>query len=272
MDPIELQYDTMDAVPEAFRGLFSERDGKAVLTHVNGLKSQADVDTVKEALRKEREGHQATTLLLKPWSGLKHDEVTLKLGRYDELEAASKGKIDESAIETIVGNRLKLKTGPLEAQLAERDTVIKTLTDENVGLKTEKANTKLREVVRNSATKSKVHSTAVSDVELVARDMMQFDESGKLVTKEGLEGIPAGLDMDGFLKVMFKLRPHWWPESEGGGSKGGNGGGFNNKNPWSKEHWNMTEQGNYLKENGADAAGRLAKAAGSYVGATGPKA
>ncbi len=49
MDPLELTYDSIDAVPEAFRGLYSENDGKAVLTHVNGLKTPQDVQNVQEA-------------------------------------------------------------------------------------------------------------------------------------------------------------------------------------------------------------------------------
>lgn len=272
MDPIELQYDSLDLVPDAFKGLYTEKDGKAVLTNVNGLKTQADVDTVRDALRKERENHAVTQNLLKPWNGLKPDEVTAKLSRFDELEAASKGKIDETKIEEIVGNRLKLKTGPLETQLNDANTLLKTKDEEITKLRGTLTDISMKDIVRSAALKSKVHPTAVSDVELAAKNMMSFDEQGKLVTRDGLEGISAGLDIDAFMKTMFKQRPHWWPESEGGGSRENGNGGFSNKNPWSKEHWNMTEQGRYLTENGREAADRLAKSAGSSVGATAPKA
>ena len=271
MDPIELSYDNLAAVPEAFRSLFEERDGKAILTGVNGMKTQADVDTVKEALRKERENHSATQNLLKPWQALKFDEVTSKLSRFDELEAASKGKIDETKIEEIVNGRLKQKTGPLEVALAERDTTIKTVTEENALLKSNISDRDRNDIVRAAAAQTKVHGTAVADVEMAAKMMMEFDENGKLVTKDGLNGVPAGLDINGFMKAMMKTRPHWWPESEGGGSRGGSGGGIGGKNPWSKDSWNMTEQGRIAREEGMEVATRLAKAAGSSIGATGPK-
>lgn len=272
MDPLELQYDSLNVVPEAFRGLYTERDGKAVLTGINGMKTQGDVDTVKEALRKERENHATTQNLLKPWNGLKADEVLPKLSRIAELEEAAKGKIDDTKIEEIVGNRLKLKTGPLETQLNELTNTVKTKDEQIASLQGQLTSRMLKDIVVDAATKSKVHATAIPDVEFAAQAMMAFDETGKLVTKDGLAGIPAGLSMDEFLKVMFKQRPHWWPDSEGGGSKGGQGGGFGNKNPWSKDHWNMTEQGKFLNEHGREAADRLARAAGVTVGATGPKA
>ena len=54
----------------------------------------------------------------------------------------------------------------------------------------------------------------------------------------------------------------WWIQCSGAGGK----------NPWSKEHWSLTEQGRVINSEGAEAAERLAKMAGSYVGATAPKA
>lgn len=270
MDPIELTYDSMDKVPEAFRPLYTEQDGKAVLSGINGLKTQKDVDVVKEALRKERADHEAVRTAFKPWANLKADEVLPKLNRIAELEEAAKGKIDESQIEKIVAGRLTLKTGPLEQALNEKDATVKTLTEQVTQLRTAIADRDRNEQVRSVSTKMKVLPTAVDDVMLAAQVMMTYDETGKLVTKDGLP-IPAGLDVEGFMKSMFKLRPHWWPESEGGGSRGGQGGGGLGKNPWSKDNWSLTEQGRILREEGQSTAERYAKAAGSYIGATAPK-
>lgn len=41
-------------------------------------------------------------------------------------------------------------------------------------------------------------------------------------------------------------------------------------NPWSAENWNITKQGALVKVMGVDGAARMAKAAGSFVGATKP--
>lgn len=271
MDPILIEYESLDLVPSAFKDLYTEKDGKAVLTHVVGLKTQADVDTVRGALNKERTDHAATKASFKPFAGLKADEVLAKLSRFEELELSSKGKLDEKDIEKIVSSRLSQKVGPLETKMAELENTNKSLVDENGNLKGTLTEIKTKDIVRGAAVKMKVNATAIRDIELNAKADMTFDEAGRLITKDGVEGVAAGMDMEGYLKAMFKIRPHWWPESEGGGSKGNGGGNnFGGKNPWSADNWNLTEQGAYAKEHGEEAANKLAKSAGSYFGATRP--
>jgi hypothetical protein len=55
---------------------------------------------------------------------------------------------------------------------------------------------------------------------------------------------------------------------------GGSGGSQNNfgtggTNPWSLDGWNMTKQGQYVRENGVEKAEQMAKSAGTTLG--GPK-
>lgn len=270
MDPLEISYENLSAVPEAFRGLYTEKDGKAVLTGINGVKTQSDVDTVLESLRKERTDHGKTRDALKPFAGLNATEIAGKMARFDELEAAAAGKIDDKKIEEIVGQRLKMKTGPIETQLREATDGLSKKDQEIADLRGQLQSRDRNDVVRTVASKLKVRPEAVADVEMAAERMMQFDELGRLVTKDGINGISPGLDMEGFLKAMVKMRPHWWPDSEGGGSRGGSGGGVGGKNPWSKDNWSLSDQGRVLTAEGREAADRYAKAAGSYVGATGP--
>jgi hypothetical protein len=42
-------------------------------------------------------------------------------------------------------------------------------------------------------------------------------------------------------------------------------------NPWSHENWNLTAQGRYYQEHGAEKANRMAAAAGTTVGGQKPK-
>jgi hypothetical protein len=44
------------------------------------------------------------------------------------------------------------------------------------------------------------------------------------------------------------------------------------RNPWRKENWNLTRQGEVVRALGVAKAGEIAKAAGSFVGATKPAA
>lgn len=273
MDAIELSYDKMDAVPEAFRGLYTEKDGKAVLTGVNGMKTAQDVLNVQEALRKERADHAALKDAMKPWKAFGDDpaELQTKLDRIAELEAAAGGKLDEAAIQKLVDARLGQKTAPLERQLKDALTERDTILAENSTLKTSILSRDRNDAVRAIATEMKVLATAIPDVELVAGMFLEKDEtSGQFIVKADASGVTPGLDIKGFLKEMQKVRPHWWPASQGGGA--GGGGGFENAddNPWSAKGWNLTKQGSYIREHGMAKAEIAAKAVNSKVGATRP--
>jgi len=275
---IELQYDNREALPEAFRSdaVFNElftagADGKITLTGVTGLKTQKDVDTVREALRKEREDHGKTKDLLKPWGELNAEETLAQLDRIKELEAAAGGKLDEAKLNELVEGRISQKTGPLQRQIDALTKDKDTLAQENTTLKGQIESRDRNDAVRAVATESKVLATAIPDMEMAASVMLEKDADGNLVTKSGINGITPGLNVKEWTKEMQKLRPHWWPESEGGGARGGGGGaGFTGNNPFSHEHWSLTEQGKYLQANGRDAADKLAKAAGTTVGGQRP--
>ena len=76
-----------------------------------------------------------------------------------------------------------------------------------------------------------------------------------------------------WLKDMQEAKPHWWPASQGGGAGGGRGGlgGARADNPWTKEGWNLTKQGQFVRQFGDAKALEAAKAAGlSGLGSTKP--
>lgn len=274
MDALELSYDdqaAIDGLPEDVRGLFSKGDdGKFNLTGITGMKTQRDVSNVQEGLRKEREDHTATKALLKPWGELKHADVMGQLDKIGEYKLAAEGKMDDDKINQIVEGRIGQKTSPLERQ-------IETLTGERDGFKTENDALKasisrrdMNEAVRNIATEMKVVGTAIADVEMVAASYLEQDETGAWIVKADAQGITPGMDIKGFMKEMQKLRPHWWPASQGGGAGGGGSDFGGQANPWSTEHWNMTTQGQVLREQGREVADNMAKTAGTTVGGLKP--
>lgn len=273
MDPIEITYDSIDKVPEPFRPLFEEKDGKAVLTRVNGMKTTQDVFNVQEALRKEREDHAKVRDALKGWKGLGDDpnEIQSKIDRIAELEAAAGGKLDETKLQQLVEARLGQKTAPLERQLRETTSTLETLQNENSTLKQAIERRDMTDSVRAVATEMKVISTAIADVEMVAAAYLERDPtSGEFIVKADAKGVTPGADVKTFMKEMQRLRPHWWPQSQGGGAGGGGGGMQGADNPWSAAGWNLTKQGQIVKEHGMAHAQELAKAVGSTVGSTRP--
>jgi len=271
MDPLEITYDSIDAVPEAFRGLYSEDNGKAVLTHVNGLKTQQDIFNVQEALRKERADHAAAKQALQPWTRLGDDptKIQAQLDRITELEAAAGGSLDETKLQSLVEARLSQKTAPLERQLRETATTLETLQTENSNLKNSLLNRDRNDAIRAVAIEMKVLPTAIPDVEMVAGMFLERDEtSGQFIVKADAKGVTPGADVKQFLKEMQIQRPHWWPTSQGGGAGGGRGMGDSEDNPWSVKGWSLTKQGQYIREHGLAKAEEAAKSANSKVGAT----
>lgn len=269
---LELSYETVDSVPEAFRALYEEQDGKAVLTGINNLKTPQDVANVQEALRKEREDHGKVKQNLQAWGDLKPDEVKSKLDRIPELEAAAAGKLDDDKINGIVEGRVGQKVAPLERQ-------IQSLTEERdqwrtqaEGFQKEILTRDRNDIVRSVAMDMKVHSSALDDILMVAGHYLERTDDGKFIVRaDAPNGVTPGLDAKGFMKEMQKLRPHWWPASEGGGAGGGgNGIPTGSQNPWSHDGWNFTAQGNVIREQGQEVAERMAKAAGTTVGGLKP--
>lgn len=267
---LELNYDSAEQIPEGFKGLFDEKDGKFVLAGVSGMKTQNDVNAVQEALRKEREDHKNAKDSLSPWTAFgKPEELQAKLDRMSELEAAAEGKLDDKAINGIVEGRLTQKTAPLERQIStftEENTLLKK---ENEGLKSLIERRDMSEALRNVAIEMKVIPSAIPDIEIIAASYLEKDTNGKFVVKADAQDVTPGVDIKQFMKEMQKIRRHWWPNSEGGGS-GGAGDFGDGGNPWAANSWNMTTQSQVVRDQGMEVAQRMAKAAGTTVGGTKP--
>lgn len=287
---IKLSYDTQDEIPEAFRELYTERDGKWVLTGVEGMKTAADVGNVQNALKKEREEHTATKAKLKKFEKLGDRDVDELLKHADEvedlrgqLEAANAGGKDGKTTEDVVRARvdaqLAIERKKFERTLADKDKAIATLTSE----KAEEASkvTALDRRIRDSAidaalteaaSKAQLLGTAIPDV-LLRRGNFEVENGpdgqpalgadGKPVvkTRDGV-GVTPGLDPASWLSDQKSTSPHWWPASQGGGARGAGGNGVNaGDNPFAKNAPNLDKAMAIVKQDPTKASA-LAKSAG----------
>lgn len=261
-------YEKQDDIPEAFRPLFSERNGKYELTGVEGVKPETAFTAVQEALRKEREDHSGAKKQLKAFTDLGYssvEELQAKLDLIPQLEAAAAGRVKE-----LTDAQKQALLAPVQRDLKKVQEELATLREENTALKAEKRQRTIHDAVRAAATEAKVLGTAVDDVLLLAESHFEVTEDGKVVVKADSKHFTPGLDAKSWLQDMQQKRPHWWPPSQGGGAGGsGAGGGFAN-NPWSKAHWNLTKQGEIVRTQGREKAEQMAKAAGSMIGAVSP--
>ncbi len=278
MTGLKAIHDNVDEIPEPFRELYTEKGGKWELTGISGIKTQADVDRVKASLDKERDEHKETKTALSGWSALGElDDVQGKLDRFPELETAAKGKLDEADIEEIVSRRvestIRSKLAPVER---ERDTFRKERDDaleENAGFRKDRTTRKIHDTTRAALVKTKARDVAFEDALLHADRLFEETEDGQVLTREGV-GVDQGITPEAWLSTLrdTNAKPHWFGDSVGGGARGSGGGGgvIGGANPFSHDGWDMTKQGQLLKEHGREYVARLAKAAGTTVGGPRP--
>lgn len=275
---LELIYDTQDDIPETYRELFTEKDSKWHLTGINGLVVQEDVDKLNTALGKERTAHKETKKKVSVWGDMDQSKVVTDLEELTELRAAKEAWDTEdkdvaAKFEAKVEATVKARTATIEAQLNKKvtdlSTVNETLTEENSGFKQANVIRTIGDAVRTAAVTSKVIDSAVDDVMMLAERVFEIDDEGKVLTKDQV-GVTPGIEADIWLVEMQEKRPHWWPNSTGGGASGGKGNiGFPD-NPFSGEHWNLTKQAAAHRADSAKAV-RMAQAAGTTLGGIRPK-
>lgn len=267
-------FDSQDEIPSQVnvRDLYTERNGKWELTGIPGIQTDANVARIEEVMRKEKNDHRQTREKLKAWDGLDYEDVRAKLDEYDELKikANSAGKLNQEQIDQLVETRLKTKMSPIERANKELTEKLQAATEQITTYQARETQRVIHDDVRKALIAAKVIDVAHEDALMLADRVFEVGEDGKVRTKDQV-GVTPGVAPDVWLTEMQSKRPHWWPESQGGGAKGGKGGGGFPQNPWSSQHWNLTEQGRMVKENPARAE-QMAKAAGSYVGAYAPTA
>lgn len=251
-----------------YQNLYTEKEGKMMLTEVTGIRTEADITRLQTALTKERNEHRATKTKAEEFLALGDiEDVRTKLDKYPELEAAAAGKGGNVDIEPIVESRLKAKLTPIQREL---ENTKKALTEkEGLIRQYETKETKSQiESALVQAAKGKVRDGVLDDILVYADIHFVKDEAGQIVTKEGI-GVTAGVDPAMWLTEMLAKRQHWLDDSVGLGSNGSRGGPTGGANPWAADTWNMTQQAVIVKENPVRAE-KLAKMAGTTVGGIRP--
>jgi hypothetical protein len=264
---LQYKYENKEDIPEQFQELFTEVGGSFVMTEVVGIKTVEDVNNLQESLRKERSDHKAVKTSLAKFGSLDPDEVHSQLDRIHELEAASGGNIDEAKMAEMLEARLKTKTAPLERQLSELQNTLSEKDTELAGYQVREKRATIHDSIRKAAISSKLRDTAINDALIIGESIFDVDENGQVITKDNV-GVTPGVDPAVWFTEVQTTRPHWWPESSGAGARGGRGGIGGANNPFSKEHWNMTEQGALITQDRTK-ADQMAKSAGTSIG--GPK-
>jgi hypothetical protein len=272
MKKLKLVYENESDIPSGFAELYEERDGKWYLTGVEGMKTQADVDKLQGALKKERDARVAAEGKLKKFEALGELDLDELIKAKDEvedlraqLEAAGGDTKSADAIQkrvdaAIASERAKMQRD-LDKERAAHETAKKLLAAEQGKVTqldgTLRSNT-IEGALQKAAVEHKVESAAMADV-LMYRGVFELDADGKPVTKDGV-GFAPGLSPSEWLAERKNDR-NWWAPSVGGGLEGTTKGGKLGENPFKKETFNVTKAMMLLNSDPAKAE-TLARAAG----------
>lgn len=228
------------ALKEQFEGLMSQFENLGGADGVKKLMAQ------RAEMLKTEEGKLLTEGKHQEWLELK--TAALRKDHENQLKAAQDATVKAAEVGQTAMQKLHRKTLSIEVNTAR--TEAKTL-----------------------------DTTGVQDDILnAAEKVFTYDpDRDAMVIKDKDAGVVFGKDgknpktVTEWLMEQQESRRHWWGASQGGGANGskGSGGGFG-ENPWSKEHWNLTKQGEVMKTRGPTVAEAMAKAAGSKIGAVRP--
>jgi hypothetical protein len=157
---------SLDAVDPSFHSLYTEKDGQFVLTGVDGMKTDADVARINTALVKERADHKAVKDKIALLGGQDVTEVLAQLDRIPELELAASGKLDDTALNSIVETRLAAKVTPLQRQLDAANATALALQGEVGAYKLKQETDTIHSAIRAAAIKAGVRNEAIEDAGL----------------------------------------------------------------------------------------------------------
>lgn len=265
---LKIVEENLDLVDAAFHSLYTEQEGKFVLTGVDGMKTDADISRMNAAILKERTATAEAKAKYAAFNGQDPIEILAQLDRIPELEALASGKVDDTKIESIVETRLKAKLNPLERLLEAEKAKSANLENINKMFVEKEKTVSIHSAVRKAAAAANVRTEAIDDAITLAERYFELSDDGAVIAKD-VPGVTQGIDPAMWLSDLQTKKPHWWGETVGGGAAGSNSGFSGINNPWTADNWNMTEQGKLYAKNPAKAE-QMAKAAGSSVGASKP--
>jgi hypothetical protein len=253
--PIKFSYDKIDDVPEPLREHYEEKDGRFVLK-AEGAVAKANADELRQ--NNIRLANELRTFQER-FDGIDPDEVRSML---EEKQKREEDKIkDKEKFEAA----LKTRLGPVQTQLEKERTRSKAL-------EAQLSDLLIMQSAANAGRQKKIRPEAVEDLTERVKKVFRIQE-GKVVATDAagnaiMNASGEPLSVVEFVDDLATKAPHLFEASSGTGARGsgmtGNVTGFDGTNPFKKESWNMTRQGEIYKKNPALAARLKAEAGIKY--------
>jgi len=262
---LRFYYTSESDVPSDHKSLYSQKEiqlqgNKKITAWVLNVEGAVAIERFHEFRDNNISLNSELTALKAKVGDLDLDKAKVLMQKASDLEDEKLMKKDQ--IDEIVTKRTKTMveahTKALETEKATNAALTKQLTDLLIN----------KEVVQE-ATKHKLLSTAVLDIQGRARQVFTVKD-GKVVALEAdgrtpkyNKGGTAELDITEWVKELTAEAPHLFEGSSGSGAPGsGSGGTPKVQNPWKKDTFNITEQMKMQRANPSLAA-RLKAEAGA---------
>lgn len=242
---LKAQVESLEEVPEGLKEHYAEGENGYVL-QVEGMKTESDVSKVQEALDKERKSRRDAEKELKELKSKMPDDFDPD--EWKRLKDNDVGDVDSKLEEQRkkVEQRYEGEKEKLQKELEQRDKRIQDL------------------VARDGLHKA-MNEVGIADpfkpaVEAMFLGRVSVEEEGDSLAPF-IDGKPMQDALSEFANSDQGKHYVAAPSNAGGGANGGGGSG-GDKNPWTKESFNLTEQGRIKRED-PQKAERLKREAGA---------
>lgn len=236
---INFSVDSLEGLDESVAGLYREsEDGKFVLD-VSDAKPIEEFTKVHSLLQQERNERKTMQEKLKAFGDRTPDAFYEMEDKIQELQAMT-GEFNEDKVNELLDLKMKPVNRQMERVQKERDEALEALTNMKNEINQSKRDSSLMD-----AANGKIKQEFFTDLRLRAQHMLEYNEQ----MGEWLD--ESGMNIQEWVNEQIKATPSWQPESAGAGtksqSKATNVSPANN--PFSKDTFNLTEQGRLYKEN-----------------------
>tara|TARA_Y100001963_G_scaffold160024_1_gene267142 strand:+ start:1039 stop:1836 length:798 start_codon:yes stop_codon:yes gene_type:complete len=238
-----------EEIPEGVESFYEEKDGKFHLS-VEGFTEKSRLDEFRESninLKKQMEEIQSKLSQHEGIDPVQAREALEKVKGLENKELLEKGQFDEILKNKEVEYGGKIEQLTKHAQ--DQEKVAKTYKDE---LETYRITSAIQTAVNEVGNPQ---SSAIADILARAKNSWQIDDKGILFCVDGTGKARYSEKGDQYLspqewaKELVQSAPHLFVSSVGGGANGSGTGQNGVLNPWSKENYNLTKQGEILKDN-----------------------
>jgi hypothetical protein len=239
--PLKFKYPSKDQIPSEHQPFYTQRDGSWVLD-AEGVEEKTHIDEFRNqntALKQQLDEFQ------KRFEGIDPDDVRAQLEQKRKLEESQALKAGE--FEKILESRtraLKTDFDKRHSELAaERDSLHARLSD-----------IQINQGVIVAATKRGLRPTAIPDITARAKSSFKlvngvpraFEPDGSTV-RVSAKGDP--MTIDDWIESQLSDAPHLFEPNAGSGATGSSSKTTDPDNPFRRETWNLTKQGELLRKD-----------------------